>query len=77
MSPRLPHSPLKQFLVDNGGPQQRWIAERTGIHESVLSRIVAGMEPGQDKARAIAEVLGRTCADLGWPHHDPDLEAAA
>jgi transcriptional regulator with XRE-family HTH domain len=69
-------TPLKALLVE-GGIKQRWLAERVGIHESEISNIVKGKDPGEDRARAIAEALRQTCTDLGWPHHDPDHQAAA
>lgn len=50
---------------------QRWLAERTGIHETEISRIVnRRTDPGQAKALLIARELRRTPTELGWPQYD-------
>jgi hypothetical protein len=48
---------------------QRWLAETTGIHESDISRIVGGMDPGQARAQVIADALATTVTDCGWPQY--------
>lgn len=74
--PAQTETPLKRLLTDEGR-RQNWLADRTGIHESEISRIVKGMDPGQARARKIADELSQTCSDLGWPQYDPDAQAAA
>lgn len=71
-----PLTPLKRILMDEGR-RQSWLAERTGIDQADISRIVrGGMHPGEDRARRIAQVLGRTVEELGWTD-DVERQAAA
>jgi transcriptional regulator with XRE-family HTH domain len=71
-----PETALKRVLAEQG-PTQRWLAARTGIHESTISRIVNDREnPGAADAKAIAKALGRTVTECGWPHHEDGQVAA-
>ena len=64
-------TPLKRILLDEGR-RQSWLAERTGIDQATLSRIVNGLHPSEANAQKIAANLGRQIEDL-WP----DAEAKA
>ena len=61
--PVLAQSPLKHVLTKRG-VAQRWLAERTGISPSDLSRIVRGLIPTTKEAVAIAAALELEVADL-------------
>lgn len=54
---------LKRHLEETGR-RQRWLAERVGIHESQLSRIVNGMHCDEATQAAIARELGTTVDEL-------------
>lgn len=71
-----PRSALDAFLSERG-TKQAWLAEKTGIQASDISRIVNGMHPGRKRARAIAKALGTTCTELGWPSHETSGRVAA
>lgn len=55
-------TPLKRILVDEGR-RQKWLAERAGINEPALSRIVRGMHCDQATRESIARALGRTVGE--------------
>lgn len=55
---------LKMAIVASGTPQHA-IARKTGISETILSRIVQGRrEPTQEQRRSLARALGRREEDL-------------
>lgn len=67
----MPRTPLKRILQDEGR-KQSWLAERVGIDQATMSRIVNGFHADDPTRDAIAQALGRTIEEL-WP----DLERAA
>jgi transcriptional regulator with XRE-family HTH domain len=48
---------IRQYL-DAAGITQRDFARRIQIHESTVSRLIDGLEPGIERARLIAKTLG-------------------
>ncbi len=59
-------TPLKRILQDEGR-RQAWLAERAGLDQATLSRIVTGRLVPTDREReAIAKALGRDVDEL-WP----------
>ena len=70
-------TPLGAVLQEEGR-RQTWLAERTGINPSDISRIVNGMNAPQAKREAISAALHRPVADL-FPDHagDPSTPKAA
>lgn len=61
-------TPLKRVLLDEGR-KQSWLAQRVGIDEATLSRIVNGLHCPIELREAIASALRRPVADL-WPVDD-------
>lgn len=56
--PRFDATLLTQFLRDQGR-KQRWLADRLGVHESLVSEWVNGRRTiSEHRARQIATVLG-------------------
>lgn len=71
-----PCTPLKSILLAEGR-KQSWLAERVGIDQATLSRIVnRGLHCDHATQARIAEVLGRPIADC-FPDDDGAAEAAA
>ncbi len=69
-----PCTPLKSILLAEGR-KQSWLAERVGIDQATLSRIVnRGLHCDQAMQARIADALGRPVADC-FP--DGTAEAAA
>lgn len=59
-----PNNDLKMAIFKSGKTQ--WdIAERAGMHETRLSKIVRGrMQPNGDEKKALAKALKKTVHDL-------------
>lgn len=62
-------TPLKRVLRDEGR-KQSWLAEKVGIDQATLSRIVNGLHAEASVQAKIAEALRRPVADL-FPVHAP------
>jgi len=62
--------------MEGEGRRWTWLAENVGIDKSEMSHIANGKDPGRERARRIAKVLGRSASECGWPHHDGEVEAA-
>jgi transcriptional regulator with XRE-family HTH domain len=59
-----PNTALKTALFETGTSQLE-VAQKTGIHESRLSRIVRGhSEPSDDEKKLIARALGKPVTQL-------------
>lgn len=68
-------TPLKRLLVAEGR-KQSWLAEKIGIDQATLSRIVNGLHCDPSTREAIAKALCRSVDEL-WPASIPaDREAA-
>jgi transcriptional regulator with XRE-family HTH domain len=62
-----PNSTLKTVLFSSGTTQLT-VAQRTGIHESRLSKIIRGhVEPSETERKLIARVLRKPILEL-FPH---------
>lgn len=53
-----------EFILEDEGRKQIWLAQRTGIDKSRLNNIVHGLKPSDDEAALIAAVLRREIADV-------------
>jgi transcriptional regulator with XRE-family HTH domain len=64
-------TPLKRILMEDGR-KQNWLAERVGIDEPRLSRIVGGkLHADEDTQEKIAAALGRKVSEVfGEPLQD-------
>jgi DNA-binding XRE family transcriptional regulator len=63
-------SKLKQWLEDRG-IKQSWLAQKTGITQGWLSKIVNGATPNVYDAQKIAHALGTAVEEL-WPVEDEE-----
>jgi transcriptional regulator with XRE-family HTH domain len=62
-----PNTALKTAIFSSGTTQTA-VSQKTGIHESRLSRIVRGhIDPTNDEKRAIARALRRQVSDFFPP----------
>ncbi len=68
-------TPLKRLLRDEGR-KQSWLAERVGIAQPALSRIVNGLHCDRETREAIAAALGRPVVDV-FPESPGDEAEAA
>lgn len=63
MPKRTPKSKLGELLRETGR-SQRWLSERIGVDESLMSRYVHGLHVPEDIRPAIAEALERKVEDV-------------
>lgn len=60
-----PRTPLQRIIREEGR-KQSWLAEKVGIDQASLSRIVNGLHADEATRTAIADALGRQVDEL-WP----------
>lgn len=60
-----PSTPLKRVLLEEGR-KQSWLAEKVGVDQPTLSRIVRGLHCDAETRTKIADALGREVQEL-WP----------
>lgn len=53
-----------QRVIHEEGRKQRWLAERVGIDEGMLSRYANGLHCPEHTRAAIAEALGRSVDEV-------------
>lgn len=63
MSTPAPTTRLGQILREEGR-RQSWLADQVGVHESLVSRWVHGLQVPEAMQGPIAEALGREVADV-------------
>ena len=63
-----PTTPLKRVLLAEGR-KQSWLAEKVGVDQPTLSRIVNGLHADASTRQRIADALNRDVAEL-WPELD-------
>lgn len=69
-------TPLQAVLREEGR-RQSWLAERVGVHESEISRIVnRGLIPSDAVKQSIADALGKSVDEL-FPAPAPTQAKAA